>query len=100
MNPDHHTAFWLLITSALLLLFSWGSWEVYLSVTTTHEQRVCLEAQRRMLRFCKNPTQRNYTAAWNFIDDNEVAFANLDWNIVNRFSRMGAVGNFSTEVAP
>jgi len=100
MNLDHYTTVRLLITSALLILFCWGSWEVYLSVTTTHEQRVRIEAQRRMLRFCKNPTQRNYTTAWDFIDDNEVAFADLDWNIVQRFSRMGAAGNFSTEVAP
>lgn len=97
MNPDHHFALWLLITSALLTLFCWGSWEVWRACTTTHEQRVRIEAQRRMLRFCQKPMQRHYEDAWNFISDHEVAFADLDWDLVQRFSRMGAVGNFSTE---
>ena len=50
-----------------------------------------------MLRFCQKPMQRHYEDAWNFISDHEVAFADLDWDLVQRFSRMGAVGNFSTE---
>lgn len=71
--------------------------QLYVAMTTTHEQRVNVEAQRRMLRFCKNPTRKNYVSAWDFISDNDVMLGNLDWPLVQRFSRTAVTMNFSPE---
>lgn len=54
-------------------------------ITQTHEQQVRTEAQRLMLRFCKNPTQRRYEQAWAFIDEHDVWVSELDQPLVQRF---------------
>jgi len=83
------------IVAALFLLYT--LWEFYVAMTTTHEYRVKVEAQRRILRFCKNPTKRNYYDAWQFIHDEDVMLTDLDWPLVQRFSRMAVQTNFSPE---
>lgn len=80
------------------LCLAWALRQLHIAMTTTHEQRVNEEAQRRMLRFCKNPTKRNYISAWNFIGDEGVMLGDLDWPLVQRFSSMAVKVNFSPEV--
>jgi len=60
----------------------------------TREKRIALEAQRHMLRFCKNPTRRNWKNAWDFITDNEVTLGDLDWPLVERFTKTAVAINF------
>ena len=87
-----------LIGICVLLFFGWTCRELYVAMTTTHEQRVRVEAQRRILHFCKNPTKANYQSAWQFIHDEDVRLGDLDWPLVQRFSRMAVQTNFSPEV--
>jgi len=94
LDPEN---LYVLIGICILLFFGWAVRELYVSLTTTHEQRVRVEAQRRILRFCKNPTRRNYISAWNFIDDEHVRLGDLDWPLVQRFSRMAVQASFAPE---
>jgi hypothetical protein len=82
----------LLIISALLV----GRW-VYEVFRSTKEKRIALEAQRHMLRFCKHPTRRNWENAWIFITDNEVKLGELDWPLVERFTKTAVAINFPPE---
>lgn len=66
----------------------------------TKEKRIALEAQRHMLRFCKNPTRRNWVLAWDFITDNEITLGNLDWPLVERFTKTAVAINFPPDAQP
>lgn len=66
----------------------------------TKEKRIALEAQRHMLRFCKNPTRRNWSAAWDFITDNEIKLGELDWPLVERFTKTAVATNFPPDAQP
>lgn len=55
------------------------------------EEKLRVEAQRRMLRFCKEPTHANFVLAWAFIEANNVQLTELDWPLVQRFTRTAAV---------
>jgi hypothetical protein len=81
-----------LIISALLV----GRW-VYEMFRYTKEKRIALEAQRHMLRFCKNPTRKNWENAWSFITENEVKLGELDWPLVERFTKTAVATNFPPE---
>ena len=70
---------------------------VYEAFRYTREKRIALEAQRHMLRFCKNPTRRNWEAAWDFIARHEVKLICLDWPLVERFAKTAAATNFPPE---
>jgi hypothetical protein len=50
-----------------------------------------------MLRFCKNPTRSNWENAWSFITDNEVKLGELDWPLVERFTKTAVAINFPPE---
>lgn len=73
---------------------------VYESLRYTKEKRVALEAQRHMLRFCKNPTRRNWTNAWDFITDNDITLGSLDWPLVERFTKTAVAINFPPDAQP
>ena len=85
----------LLIISALLV-----ARQAYELLRHTKEKRIALEAQRHMLRFCKNPTRRNWEAAWDFITDNEVRLGELDWPLVERFTKTAVATNFPPDAEP
>lgn len=53
----------------------------------TGRRCVNLRASRLMLRFCKHPTPRNWSDAWEFIHRHEVLLHDLDWPLVKRFAR-------------
>ena len=73
---------------------------VYEAFRYTREKRIALEAQRHMLRFCKNPTRRNWEAAWDFIARHEVKLICLDWPLVERFAKTAAATNFPPDAQP
>ena len=85
----------LLIISALLV-----ARQAYELLRHTKEKRIALEAQRHMLRFCKNPTRRNWEAAWDFITDHEVKLGGLDWPLVERFTKTAVATNFPPDAEP
>ena len=85
----------LLIISALLV-----ARQAYELLRHTKEKRIALEAQRHMLRFCKNPTRRNWSNAWDFITDNEVRLGELDWPLVERFTKTAVAINFPHDAEP
>jgi hypothetical protein len=89
---------WLLVGICIFLLLVFAARYAYTALTTTHEQRIRVEAQRRMLRFCKNPTRLNYRSAWDYIDDENVRLAELDWPLVQRFSRTAVGRKLGEEV--
>lgn len=82
----------LLIISALLV-----ARKAYELLRYTKEKRIALEAQRHMLRFCKNPTRRNWSNAWDFITDNEIRLGDLDWPLVERFTKTAVAIKFPPE---
>lgn len=92
---------WLALVTALLiisaLLVARKAYELF---HHTKEKRIALEAQRHMLRFCKNPTRRNWSNAWDFITDNEVALGELDWPLVERFTKTAVAINFPPDAQP
>lgn len=59
------------------------------------DKRIEIKAQRLMLRFCKDPTRRNWEATWDFINDNEVMLGGLDWPLVERFTKTAVTINFT-----
>jgi len=69
----------------------------YESLRYTKGKRIALEAQRHMLRFCKNPTRRNWVNAWDFLVDNDVMLCELDWPLVERFTKTAVAINFPPE---
>jgi hypothetical protein len=73
---------------------------VYEAFRYTREKRIALEAQRHMLRFCKNPTRRNWEAAWDFITDHEVKLGGLNWPLVERFTKTAVATNFPLDAQP
>jgi len=85
----------LLIISALLV-----ARQAYELLRYTKEKRIALEAQRHMLRFCKNPTRRNWSNAWDFITDNEIRLGDLDWPLVERFTKTAVAINFPPDAQP
>lgn len=96
--PDLNT-FWpdvffcailLLAVIGLTSLFTGAIRWAYNISTKTHQQRLNLEAQRLMLRFCKHPTQQNFNTAWAFIADSSVWVSDLDQPLVRRFMSMAA----------
>ena len=89
---------WLAIVATLLLIsLLLVARKAYELLRYTKEKRIALEAQRHMLRFCKNPTRRNWSNAWDFITDNEVALSSLDWPLVERFTKTAVAINFPPE---
>jgi hypothetical protein len=98
MNPNDPATFWLLVIISTALLIAFLVREAYLSLRYTKQQRLDIEAQRLMLRFCKNPTRANWADAWDYISENEVMLAELDWPLVQRFTRTAVSVNFSPGV--
>ena len=89
---------WLALVATLLLIsLLLVARKAYELLRYTKEKRIALEAQRHMLRFCKNPTRRNWSNAWDFITDNEIALSNLDWPLVERFTKTAVAINFPPE---
>ena len=73
---------------------------LYKVLRHTREKRIALEAQRHMLRFCKTPTRHNWAAAWDFLTDNEVTLGDLDWPLVERFTKTAVAINFPPDAQP
>jgi len=100
MNPLlDPTTFWLLVIVSLLCLASYCARQAYHAMRATRmteEQRNRVDAQKLMLRFCTSPTKRNYDMAWDFISDNEVMLGDMDWALVQRFTRTAVTAHFST----
>ncbi len=88
--PDPGT-FWLLVIISAVSLAVFLGWQVWHVSGYTKQQRLNLEAQRLMLRFCKHPTQQNFNMAWAFIADNSVWVSDLDQPLVRRFMSMAAM---------
>ena len=86
MTPIDPNTFWLLLGISIAVL-SVISWRVYRWQSMTAEMRLRVEAQRLILRFCKRPTQSNFDAAWELIDQHDIQLTDLDWDLVNRFAR-------------
>lgn len=82
---DIINALWPAVAACAVIFIIYASRELYTVFTLTHEQQVKTEAQRLMLRFCKNPTQKRFEAAWCFIEDNDVWVSELDQGLVERF---------------
>lgn len=92
---------WLALVATLLIISTLlVGRRVYELFCHTKEKRIALEAQRHMLRFCKNPTRRNWVNAWDFITDNEITLGNLDWPLVERFTKTAVAINFPPDVQP
>lgn len=91
VNPpstDPLTVLWPAVTAAAIVFVIYGVRQLYIGLTQTHEQQVRTEAQRLMLRFCKNPTQKRFEAAWCYIEENDVWVSELDQPLVQRFNSM------------
>ena len=87
--------FW--TATALTIIVLWFlllGGQAYEMFRYTKDKRIALEAQRRMLRFCKNPTRRNWDAAWDHITDHNVMLNELDWPLVERFTKTAVSANF------
>lgn len=93
MNPY---LFWPLV-GIVTLLVAFFARLAYLSLRYTKRQLLSIEARRLMLRFCKNPTRDNWSAAWDYIGENEILLFELDWELVRRFTRTAVNVNFSPE---
>ena len=96
--PLDPTTFWLVVIS-LLCFAAFCARQAYHAMRTsrmTEEQRHRVEAQRLMLRFCNTPTKRNYDMAWDYISANDVMLGELDWPLVQRFTRTAVTAHFST----
>ena len=92
---------WLALVATLLLIsLLLVARKAYELLRYTKEKRIALEAQRHMLRFCKNPTRRNWSNAWDFITDNEVRLGELDWPLVERFTKTAVAINFPPDAQP
>lgn len=83
---DPLTTLWPAVAACAVIFIIYASRELYTAFTQTHEQQVKVEAQRLMLRFCKNPTQKRFEAAWRYIEENDVWVSELDQGIVKRFN--------------
>ena len=94
MNPY---IFWPLV-GIVTLLVAFYARLAYLSFRYTKRQLLHIEARRLMLRFCKSPTRANWADAWDYISENEVMLFDLDWDLVQRFTRTAVNVNFSPEV--
>lgn len=91
--------FWLLVIISLLCFAAFCARQAYHAMRAarmTLEQRNRVEAQKLMLRFCNTPTKRNYDMAWDFISANDVMLGDLDWPLVQRFTRTAVTAHFST----
>lgn len=89
---------WYLAAVCTALFIVWGLREIIeLMVHDPKRQRLNVEAQRLMLAFCKDPTRERYENAWDFIMENEVMLCELDWPLVQRFTRMRAMVEFPIE---
>jgi hypothetical protein len=88
----------IVITTTVITFLAFVVRQIYAVHTTTKERRVALEAQRHMVRFCQNPTQRNWQTAWTFITKNQISLNSLEWHLVERFTKMGYVTNFPPDV--
>lgn len=98
MTPIDPATFWLLVIISLLCLAAFCARQAHHAMWATRltdEQRHRVEAQKLMLRFCNTPTKRNYDIAWDFISDNEVMLGDLDWPLVQRFTRTSVTAHFS-----
>jgi len=82
------TAFLLVLA---LILVGRTAYEVF---AYTKDKRTDLKAQRLMLRFCKDPTRRNWEAAWDHITLHNVMLGGLDWPLVERFTKTAVAVNF------
>lgn len=99
LPPVDPTTFWLLVIISLLCLAAFCARQAYHAMRTsrmTEEQRHRVEAQRLMLRFCNTPTKRNYDMAWDYISTHNVMLGELDWPLVQRFTRTAVTAHFST----
>ena len=99
MNLPDDPAFWLLVIISLLCFAAFCARQAHHAMQATRmteEQRNRVQAQKLMLRFCNTPTKRNYDMAWDFISENEVMLGDLDWPLVQRFTRTSVTAHFST----
>lgn len=85
---DPFTALGPALFAMAVVFVIYGARQLYIGLTQTHEQQVRTEAQRLMLRFCKNPTQQRFDAAWRYIEENDVWVSELDQPLVQRFNSM------------
>lgn len=83
---DLINALWPAVAACAVIFIIYASRKLYTVFTMTHEQQVKVEAQRLMLRFCKNPTQKRFEAAWCYIEENDVWVSELDQKLVKRFN--------------
>lgn len=97
MNSNDPSTFWLLAIISATSLVAFLGRDVYRSLRYTKQQRLGIEAQRLMLRFCKHSTRANWAEAWDFISENGVMLSELDWPLVQRFTRTAVSVNFSPE---
>lgn len=97
MTNSHWLALVVTLLILLILLVGRRTFELF---RYTKEKRITLEAQRHMLRFCKNPTRRNWENAWDFITDHKVMLCELDWPLVERFTKTAVTTNFPPDAQP
>lgn len=98
-TPLDPTTLKLLVIISLLCLAAYCARQAHHAMRATRmteDQRNRVEAQKLMLRFCTNPTKRNYDMAWDFIYGNEIVFGDLHWPLVQRFTRTAVTAHFST----
>lgn len=93
--------YWFALAAAPLIIASlFAARRAYGWLRLTQESRAALEAQKHMLRFCKNPTRRNWDAAWSFLSHHDVKLINLDWPLVERFAKTASHINFPPDAQP
>ena len=85
---DFISTLWPAVCTCAVIFIICAARQLYTVLTQTHEQQVKTKAQRLMLRFCKNPTQRRFEQAWAYIDENDVWVSELDQPLVQRFNGM------------
>lgn len=56
-----------------------------------------LRTERLMRRFILHPTQRNYSAVWEFVREHDVRLGSIDWNTVRRFTLASLQTNFTCD---
>lgn len=89
---------WLILVAFLLILsLALVGRRAYELFCCSKDKRIRLESQRHMLRFCKHPTRQNWKNAWDFLVDNDVMLCELDWPLVERFTKTAVSINFPPE---
>ena len=89
--PDIIDSLWPVLTTGVIIFVIYALRQLHIALNQTHEQQVRTEAQRLMLCFCKNPTQKNFNTAWAYIDEHDVWVTELDQPLVQRFRSLSNV---------